>query len=71
MKWGRKVKVPVQDAWVGRAGALPPPPGSVGGAVGGGGGEDWRAGSILGILSREGGSLASKPRVEMADFSGE
>jgi hypothetical protein len=38
MKWGRKVKVPVQDAWVGRAGSLPPPPGSVGGAVGGGGG---------------------------------
>jgi hypothetical protein len=28
-----KVKVPVQDAWVGRAGSLPPPPGSVGGAV--------------------------------------
>ena len=32
-----KVKVPVQDAWVGRAGSLPPPPCSVGGAVGGGG----------------------------------
>ncbi len=54
MKWGRKVKVPVQDAWVGRAGSLPPPPGSVGGAVKGGG-EDWRAGSSLGILSSEGG----------------
>ncbi len=54
MKWGRKVKVPVQDVWVGRAGSLPPPPGSVGGAVGGGG-EGWRAGSSLGILGREGG----------------
>ena len=28
-----KGKVPVQYAWVGRAGSLPPPPGSVGGAV--------------------------------------
>jgi hypothetical protein len=37
MKRGIKVKVPVQDAWVGRAGSLPPPPGSVGGAAGGGG----------------------------------
>ena len=53
MKWEMKAKVPVQDAWVGRAGSLPPPPGSVGGA--GGGGEEWRAGSSLGILSREGG----------------
>jgi hypothetical protein len=26
MKKGMKVKVPVQDAWVGRAGSLPPPP---------------------------------------------
>ena len=55
MKWGRKVKVPVQDAWVGRAGSLPPPPGFVGGAVGERG-EGWRAGSSLGILSREGGT---------------
>jgi hypothetical protein len=39
-KWGMKVKVPVQDAWVGRAGSLPPPLGSVGGAAGGGGGRD-------------------------------
>jgi hypothetical protein len=38
MKWGMKVKLPVQDAWVGRAGSLPPPPRSVGSAVGGGGG---------------------------------
>ena len=38
MKWGMKVKVPAQDAWVGRAGSLPPPPGSVGGAGGGEGG---------------------------------
>ena len=36
MKWGKKVKVPVQYVWVGRAGSLPPPPRSVGGAVGGG-----------------------------------
>jgi hypothetical protein len=35
---GMKLKVPVQDAWVGRAGSLPPPPGSVGGAVRGMGG---------------------------------
>ena len=42
MKWGMKAKVPVQYAWVGRAGSLPPPPCSVGGAAGG-------------ILSREGG----------------
>ena len=53
---------------VGGPGRPPAPfPRSVGGA---GGGEGWRAGSCLGILSREGGSLASKPRVEMADFSG-
>jgi hypothetical protein len=32
-----KAKVPIQCAWVGRAGSLPPPPGSVGGAAGGGG----------------------------------
>ncbi len=54
MKKGMKVKVPVQDAWVGRAGSLPPPPCSVGGAAGGRG-EGWWAGSCLGILSREGG----------------
>ena len=33
---GMKVTVPVQDAWVNRAGSLPPTPGTVGGAVGGG-----------------------------------
>jgi hypothetical protein len=44
MKRGMKVKVPVQDAWVGRAGSLPPPPCSVGGAAGGGGG---MAGRVL------------------------
>jgi hypothetical protein len=49
-----KAKVPVQYAWAGRASSLPPPPCSVGGAAGGGG-EGWRAGSSLGILSREGG----------------
>ncbi len=38
MKWGKKVKVPVQYAWVGWVASLPPPPCSVGGAVGGGGG---------------------------------
>ncbi len=38
MKLGMKAKVPVQYAWVGRAGSLPPPPCSVGGAAGGGGG---------------------------------
>ena len=54
MKKGMKVRVPVQDAWVGPAGSLPPPPCSVGGAAGGGG-EGWRAGSCLGILKREGG----------------
>ncbi len=41
---------------MGGLGRLPAPsPGSVGGAVGGG--EGWRAGSSLGILSREGGDL--------------
>ncbi len=54
MKWGKKVKVPVQYAWVGRI--LPAPsPCSVDGAMGGG--EGWRAGPSLGILSREGGDL--------------
>jgi hypothetical protein len=53
---GMKVKVPVQDAWVGRAGSLPPPPALLAVAeLPGGGGEGWRAGSCLGILSREGG----------------
>jgi hypothetical protein len=47
-----KGKVPVQDAWASRV-SLPPPPGAKGGEVG------WRAGSCLGILSGEGGSLAS------------
>ena len=55
-----KVKVPVQDAWASRVSPLPPPPCSVDGAAGGGGGKGWRAGSCLGILSREGGSLARK-----------
>ncbi len=49
---GMKAKVPVQmRGWAGRLPA--PSPCSVGGAVGGG--EGWRAGSSLGILSREGG----------------
>jgi hypothetical protein len=46
MKKGMKVKVPVQDVWVGRAGSLPPPPCSVGGAAGGGGGGGM-AGRVL------------------------
>jgi hypothetical protein len=50
-----KGKVPVQDAWASRV-SLPPPPGAAGGEVG------WRARSCLGILSREGGSLASHYR---------
>jgi hypothetical protein len=68
-----KLKVPVQDAWASRVSSLHPPPSSVGGvAGGGGGGEGWRAGSCLGILSGEGGfSGKQKPRVEVADFSGE
>ncbi len=36
-----------------------------------GGGEGWRAGSCLGIWAGKGGSLASKPRVEMVGLSGE
>jgi len=58
-----------------RAGSTPcpPPSRSVGGAVGGG--EGWRAMFCLGILSREGGSLASKfggsySRVDLACFHG-
>ncbi len=69
MKKGMKVKVPVQDAWVGRAGSLPPPPCSVGGAAGGGG-RDGGPGLAWGFLAGKGGSLASKPRVEMAGLSG-
>ncbi len=65
-----KVKVPVQDAWASQVSLLPPPPSSVGGVGGGGGG--WRAGSCLGILSREGGfSGKQKPRVEVAPIFGE
>jgi hypothetical protein len=37
MKWGMKVKVPVQDAWVGRAGSLPPPTAPLAELPGGGG----------------------------------
>jgi hypothetical protein len=33
-----KVKVPVLDAWVGRAGSLPPPPTPLAELLGGGGG---------------------------------
>ncbi len=52
MKWGMKVKVPVQDAWVGRAGSLTPPPAPLAELLGGGeGGRDGRPG----ILSEEGG----------------
>ncbi len=64
---GMKAKVPVRYAWVGRAGSLPPSPSSVGGAAGGrvgGPGLAW------GFWAGKGGSLASKPRVKMADFSG-
>jgi hypothetical protein len=35
MKRGMKVKVPVQDAWVGRAGSLPPPPAPLAELLGG------------------------------------
>ncbi len=44
MKKGMKLRVPVQDAWVGRAGSLPPSTFSVDGAAGGGGG---MAGRVL------------------------
>jgi hypothetical protein len=70
MKMGMKIKVPVQDAWVGRAGSLPPPPAPLAELLGGGGG---MAGRVLpgDFEQRRGGSLASKPRVEMAGLSGE
>jgi hypothetical protein len=45
MKKGMKVRVPVQDAWVGRAGSLPPPPAPLGELSGGGGG--GMAGRVL------------------------
>jgi hypothetical protein len=66
---GMKIKVPVQDAWVGRAGSLPPPPAPLAELLGGGG----MAGRVLpgDFEQRRGGSLASKPRVEMAGLSGE
>jgi hypothetical protein len=69
MKMGMKIKVPVQDAWVGRAGSLPPPPAPLAELLGGGG----MAGRVLpgDFEQRRGGSLASKPRVEMAGLSGE
>ncbi len=38
MRWGKKGKVPVQYAWVGRAGSLPPPPALLVEPGGGGGG---------------------------------
>ena len=44
MKRGMKVKVPVHDAWVGRAGSLPPPPAPLAELSGGGGG---MAGQVL------------------------
>ena len=72
MRCVKKGKVPVQYAWrVGRAGSLPLPPLRWRSRVGGGGGEGWLARSCLGILSGEGGSLVSKPRVEMAGFQGQ
>jgi hypothetical protein len=37
MKRGMKVKVPVQDAWVGRASSLLPPPAPLAELLGGGG----------------------------------
>ncbi len=73
MKWG---KVPVQCAWVGRAGPLPPPRAPL--SEPWGGGEGWRAGSCLGILSREGGISGKQAaswngrffwRVYSADYS--
>ncbi len=69
MKWGKKGKVPVQCAWVDWAGSLPPPPAPLAELWGGGG----LAGRVLpgDFEQGKGGSLASKPRVEMADFSGE
>jgi hypothetical protein len=69
MKMGMKIKVPVQDAWVGRAGSLPPSPAPLAELLGGGG----MAGPVLpgDFEQRRGGSLASKPRVEMAGLSGE
>jgi hypothetical protein len=45
MKRGMKVKVPVQDAWVGRADSLPPPPAPLAELPGRGGG--WMAGQVL------------------------
>jgi hypothetical protein len=54
MKRGMKVKVPVQDAWVGWAGSLPPPPAPLAELLGGRGG-GMAGGSCLGILSGEGG----------------
>ena len=37
MRWGKTGKVPVQCAWVGRAGPLPPPPAPLAELWGGGG----------------------------------
>ncbi len=40
MKWGKKGKVPVQYAWVGRAGSLAPPPAPLA--------EPWGGGELTG-----------------------
>ncbi len=69
MKWGMKAKVPVQYAWVGRAGSLPLPPAPLAELLGGGRVDG--PGPAWGFCAGKGESLASKPRVEMADFSGE
>ncbi len=85
MRGERKVKVPVQCAWVGRAGSLPPPPAQLAEPWGGGGlashvlpgdfergrGDLWQASRELKWLV----FLASKfgglfSRVNLADFHG-
>ncbi len=66
-----KVKVPVQDAWVSRAGSLPPPPFSVDGVVGGGGGKGVAGWVLPGDSERGRGVLwQAKPRVKVSCFPG-
>ncbi len=77
MKWGKKVKVPVQNAWVGQAGSLPPPP-LLRWRSCGGGGRVGGPGPAWGFWAGKGGISGKQAaswngrffwRVNLADYS--